>query len=152
MEFNPHDIEAFMETIWSSMLQLPLSRGESRDWAAEDCLVATVRITGAWHGVAALACRRSFALRAAGIMFRTDDESLTDVDVKDALAELSNVIGGQLKSFVAMPSALSLPCIDNAEHFIDSRGLELARLSFECEGEPLLCTVSKVPGALSARN
>lgn len=147
MEFNEQDVTQFMETIWDSILHLPLVSAAPRDWSSSPCMVAIVRISGAWQGEAILACRPTFAERAASIMFSTDVKSLTDIDVTDALAELANIVGGQVKSLVVGPSKLSLPCLDDVKHFGVPHGQELMRMSFECEGEPLLITINNASDA-----
>jgi chemotaxis protein CheX len=47
----------------------------------------------------------------AATMFDTQPEVVTDAEVVDALGELTNMIGGNIKSLLPAPSQLSLPMV-----------------------------------------
>ncbi|HVD28484.1 MAG TPA: chemotaxis protein CheX [Mycobacteriales bacterium] len=51
------------------------------------------------------------ARTAASAMFDRPAEALTDDEVADALGELTNMIGGNLKSLLPGPSRLSMPAV-----------------------------------------
>ncbi len=92
--------------------------------AADDCAVATgqgsapddgftaaVGISGAWNGVVDLTCSQRAARRAAAVMFGLDDADLGPAEVQDAVGELANVVGGNVKALLPVPTDLSLPVV-----------------------------------------
>jgi hypothetical protein len=68
-----------------------------------------VDIGGAWTGSVELACSFAVARRIASVMFATTDAALEDADVRDAVGELVNVVGGSIKSILPTPTSLSVP-------------------------------------------
>lgn len=70
-------------------------------------LAASVEITGGWSGRVSLDLTATSAEAAAQLMMGRPVVSATDV--VDAVGELVNMIGGNLKGLVPAPSALGLP-------------------------------------------
>ncbi len=100
-----------------------------------------VSISGAWDGSVMIGCSQLLARRAAGVMFDLVPESATSSDVVDAIGELANVLGGNLKGLLPGPSVLSLPNV-STEPMPDSAGpCEACELWFQCDGEPLVVKV-----------
>jgi chemotaxis protein CheX len=77
------------------------------------------------------------ARNAAGALLGIDLGDVTGEDVTDALGELANIIGGNVKSLMPDPSALSLPVvlIDGNTGWPSS--VEASRLDGEWLGEPI---------------
>ena len=82
--------------------------------AARSALVAEVRVTGpipilvslGMDGEVAREVTREMLRRSAGAAATTED-----VDVTDAIGELANVLGGNLKAMLPEGSSLSLPVV-----------------------------------------
>ncbi len=108
------DLEAITADVWGSFLDVdgdtPLVAGAPHRWAEHDATTsAVVSITGAWQGHVIIECSaRAARMVAAALLALPEDEASED-DVADAVGELANMIGGNVKSLVASPSALSLP-------------------------------------------
>jgi chemotaxis protein CheX len=104
-----------------------------------DVAVGRVAVTGAWRGTVLLACPTDLARTAAAAMFDRPAERLTDDEVADALGELTNMIGGNLKSLLPGPSRLSLPSVTvGASSTVPPPGAVLVdAASLTCEGLPL---------------
>ena len=62
-----------------------------------DVTVGCVTVTGEWQGNVLLACPAQLARMAASAMFDLPAEQLDDEQVADALGELTNMIGGNVK-------------------------------------------------------
>jgi CheY-specific phosphatase CheX len=60
-----------------------------------------VAIGGAWRGAVTIACAPEFAREAARRIFDTDIGPSPEEAARDALAELTNVVGGNIKSLYA---------------------------------------------------
>ncbi len=80
------------------------------DWQRH--LLASIRISGEWNAILEVSCCESAAKQIAAAMFATDFDSLTDSEIVDSVAEVANMIGGNIKGTVGGESNLSLPCVD----------------------------------------
>jgi chemotaxis protein CheX len=70
---------------------------------------AAVSITGAWSGHVVVACSDQASRHAAAALLGIDAHDVTLDDVADAMGEVANVIGGNVKSLLPDSCALSLP-------------------------------------------
>ena len=109
-----NQIESIVNEVWeaytSVRLRIPMQRsGEPRE--ADDFVTGRVFINGAWRGSVEVECSRPLAVRAAASMLGGDAEAMSVSDLKDALGELTNIIGGNIKSLLPGPSHLSLPAV-----------------------------------------
>jgi chemotaxis protein CheX len=74
-------------------------------------LTGCTRISGAWTGMILMDCPEELARQAAATMFQLDYAAVQEDDVYDALSELTNMVGGNLKGLLPGPSKLLLPAI-----------------------------------------
>ena len=102
-----HDIT---REVWASFLGLDLEPWVADSWSGLT-LSGVVGISGAWQGTVALECPMPHAVAAAEAMFAADPGTLTPEEVADALGELTNMVGGNIKSLLPAPSALSTPSV-----------------------------------------
>ena len=122
--------------------------------ASAGTLSACVQITGAWQGAVVLGCTDAFAIQAATIMFTsaTEDRNLTDM--QDAVAEISNMIGGNLKGLLTVGDAcqLSLPSVVAGADYITRipKSRPLHRIAMECGGHVIVVTVLEKIAAVKA--
>jgi chemotaxis protein CheX len=123
------------QMVWESMLRLPLVPAEPTGPGDEPVLVAAIRFKGAWHGEVAATVGQGLARRIAGAMLETLPEALGDEDVHDALREMINMVGGNLKALLPPPCQLSLPqVVAVPDNHVASTGLAVDEsLHFECE-------------------
>ena len=84
-------------------------------------LTGTVFISGTWNGLVSLTCSSVAAARAAALMFDAEVENVSDADVLDAVGELVNIVGGNLKGMLPSPTGLSLPSVMDGTEPIDAR-------------------------------
>jgi chemotaxis protein CheX len=79
-------------------------------------------------------------------MFQAD-EAPSGEEIRDALGELTNVIGGNVKALFPGPSALSLPTVAVGSDYdlgvIDASATRT--VSFTCDGQPLVVTLFEGP-------
>jgi chemotaxis protein CheX len=145
------DLMAITEQVWASYLDpegvSPLLPGPpaapSRD------VSASVSLTGAWRGHIVVSCSSTASRNAAAALLGSDADDITADDIMDALGELANIIGGNVKSLLPDPSALSLPVV-----LIDGNSGwplvgELCRLDGTWLGEPIAVRV--LEGSVSRR-
>jgi chemotaxis protein CheX len=137
-------IVGITQDVWSSFTGRPVDAGPG-DAALDgsDVTVGRVAVTGGWRGWVLLACPTRLARTAAAAMFDRPAETLTDDEVADALGELTNMIGGNVKSLLPGPSRLSMPAVTvGASATGPPPGAVLVNtVSLACDGLPLAVSV-----------
>jgi chemotaxis protein CheX len=111
-----HDLDSIAEQVWAAFL----GDGEeavvdSAQASPDPELAASVAIAGAYEGHVIVSCTRVGSLDVASALFGMSAEELTADEVGDALGELVNVLGGNVKSMLPAPSTMSLPSVAGAE-------------------------------------
>jgi chemotaxis protein CheX len=144
MTIGVNSIQQSVETIWMTMLRLDVQPSAKHPTlSSRVSLTACVQITGAWHGAVTLDCPITLARRVASIMLELPPNEVEPDLVHDALGELVNIIGGNFKSLLPEPTALSLPAVaqgtDYAIRILDSQ--VLSRLSFTCGESSFVVTI-----------
>ena len=113
MTANPteNDLRVIAEQVWSSYLDVDGSKPLLPVPAAKVVVDVTgsVSVTGAWRGHVLVGCSDGASRNAAAALLGIELDDVTDDDVADALGELANIIGGNVKSLLPEPCALSLP-------------------------------------------
>ncbi len=112
-----HDLVEIAEQVWQSYLDPeganPLVPSESdvpaKTLAHGESVLASVSITGAWHGHVVVSCSAAAARHAAGALLMMDVAEVSQQDVVDALGELANIVGGNVKSTLPSVCQISLP-------------------------------------------
>ncbi len=79
--------------------------------AAEPDVIAFVQISGTTTATLTIACHAALARLAASTIFGLDPADVSDADIADAMGELANVVGGQLKPHVDPNAQLGLPAV-----------------------------------------
>jgi len=110
-------IRSSTEEVFSMMLGLPIECGESHceqlGDQSYDGVVAVVGLAGAYVGTGRISCSAKFACTISSAMLATVYESVDD-DVLDAMAEVTNMIIGNVKSQIENdygPMGLSIPTV-----------------------------------------
>lgn len=106
-------LTSIAQDIWSTVLGLTLSAipASPSGPPRESILTGSVAIDGAWQGMVVVQCSTALARRAASVMFERELDSLGRDDVRDAMGELANMVGGNVKALLPAPSRLALPIV-----------------------------------------
>ncbi len=110
--------------------------------AAEE-IRGRVDIDGSWTGSVELSCSLALARRVASALFAVEEEALEAIDVRDAVGEIVNVVGGNIKSILPPPTSLSIPVVDEASDAASDEageGAGVLRAGTELESEVRLCS------------
>jgi chemotaxis protein CheX len=91
---------------------------------------ATVELRGAWNGDLSLSCPGDLARRAAGVLFDKPADQVDEAEARDALGEIANMTGGNLKALLPSPCALSTPRTAHCSDDLSTPGA--LRLEFAC--------------------
>jgi chemotaxis protein CheX len=111
MGFSDADLAEVTERIWSSILGLELELAPPNGNGDNRYFTGCVQITGEWEGAITIACSEHLARRATSIMFETPADEASFEEVQDAVGELTNMLGGNLKVLLPQPSQMSLPAV-----------------------------------------
>ncbi len=139
---KPADVRMLTEEVWASFLAEhgPLQVGTDPDFAPD--WSASVTVKGEWNGVVALEMSTSGAQQLTRSMLALDSAAeLVDGDLVDAIGEMVNMIGGNVKSLVRGPCRLSLPLVTAGRFLHGSAQREVVRLGCTWAREPLAITV-----------
>jgi chemotaxis protein CheX len=98
------------QEVWNALLAEDRGPLVPDEVMGED-VVAMATITGEWNGTVCVSCSRVAARHATSAMFGMEDAELTADEINDAVGELVNVVGGNIKSLVPGPSVLGLPTV-----------------------------------------
>ena len=133
-------------SIWETMFTTPLHRAAPRAPIPGPVMTGCVTIEGAWEGAVMLSCPDRLAHRLAAELFGPGVET-AEVDVRDAIGEVTNMLAGNLKAQLPHPSRISLPTVANGVH----RGLSVvgttqtAAVHFRCGDDVLEVSVHEAP-------
>jgi chemotaxis protein CheX len=110
-------IEQIAQSVFATMLEIDLSRIDGQVMPEHEQLLSAVHIVGQWTGSVVLAMSQPVARSAAAAMLQMPEADVTPTDLNDVASELTNMIGGNLKSLLPAPSFLSLPTIVSGRDF-----------------------------------
>jgi chemotaxis protein CheX len=146
--------------VFSTMLGVELSASEavveSGTPDSNDGVVSFIGLAGAWVGTGSVSCSPALACRVCSLMLMTDSIAM-DEDVLDAVAELTNMIIGNVKNDLEVQLGtlgLSLPTVVFGRNFkTKSAGTtEWTVVRFPWEGETLVVKLCLSPSDKSHSN
>ena len=132
-------IRAATGEVFSVMLGIDVAAGDAQMAQAgqnHSGVVAVLGLTGAWGGSGQLSCESALALRIASKLLMADYEAV-DEEVLDAIAEVANMIVGNVKTTLENtlgPMELSAPAVffvgDFATRVVGNP--QMVRVPFTC--------------------
>ncbi len=136
---RPQDLTEIARSLFDTMLGLPFE-DECPTGCSDsgDQLDAHISVSGCWSAEIHVRAPEELARQIACVMFKLSDGELTDADVRDALGEVANVIGGSVKGIVDCDCDLTLPTVEVA-----ATGQKPCSLfcTFQCCGLPVCIAV-----------
>lgn len=137
-ELDPVDVEELVAMVWESVLEEPVTLSGPADAPAE-WLVGRIGVTGPWPGEISVLCPADLADRLAMSLFALEIDEVDDASRRDALGELTNMTGGNLKALVGGSNQLTLPQVTTAsdlepEKFADETRRVASELWFDAAG------------------
>jgi chemotaxis protein CheX len=126
--------------VWETFTQRSL---EHRDDHVEvDGLSATISIGGPWTATLEVTMSSALAARFAGALLACDPATLTQDDIDDAIGELANVVGGNVKGMLEDGSVatLSLPVVSRSVPSVTGGHLTV-NCTFDADGEPMVWSI-----------
>lgn len=105
------DIYGLAESVFFSMLDLEVQPGDAMLSSESEIITAAVYYAGAWKGAVLLQCDERQAREFTARLMKIAPPRDFDDDVRDAVGELVNIIGGNLKPILPHGIALSMPSV-----------------------------------------
>ena len=142
-DFEP-EVTEITERVWTSLVEAPLLPrlpGQPSGLVpGSRTFTGCVQITGAWEGAVTVHCSESLAKMLTAAMFMVDADDTTPEEVSDALGELANMVGGNVKALLPEPCRISLPAVaDGMDYRLSVPGARpLTAVTWTCSGEPLM--------------
>jgi chemotaxis protein CheX len=134
------DIGDVTRQVWESVLDIEAFPSPGSAAAVTLGVSSCVQILGGWNGVVNLSMPSELATLIATTMFDLPAADLSDDEVDDAVGEMANMIGGNVKSLLPGPSQLSMPAVTvGTAHFPGAEVVD--HLEFVVEGHPFTVTV-----------
>jgi hypothetical protein len=133
-------VQSIADDVWTSLVgdgevlvPLPVP-------APDVTVSAWVEISGPWRGAVVVTCDEPTAEALTECLLRARPPAVIEPeDVADALGELANVLGGNVKSLLPGPSSLGLP--QTGPNPPATRPDDLCRVDAQWRGQALTITV-----------
>jgi hypothetical protein len=141
-------VQSIAQEAWSALVGddeflVPLPGG-----LPDDAISSWVEIVGPWNGTVVLTCGGATAEELSRSLLKEHAPPVLDnEDIEDALGELANVVGGNVKAVLPGPSVLGLPEVGSAP----AAGLPADNLRVDLlwRGQALTISIQGAAGALT---
>lgn len=144
MEDMDRYVTELSAAVWEQTLGLSLDPAGADPSPHGRTVEGHVHISGRWNGTLVCQCSIGAARRAAHVMFGHGEEHGSTQEVQDAVGELTNMIGGNLKALMSDDGCfLSLPIvIEGSDYSVRVSGARvIARQAFTSDDEPVVVTL-----------
>ncbi len=133
-----------VESVFGAMMNIAVAAIENAQLPCDDRLTSSVYIEGHWNWAIFLQCGRQQACQFAGRLLSMEAPPAADEDVRDALGELANMIGGNLKAVLAQDARMSIPfVVDGCDYGLHVCGPHTTTsFGFRFDGGDFVVTVS----------
>lgn len=130
LEATAEQIQGMVEDLFQTMLECEITPINDRSVAPEPgSLMATVRIEGSVNCEISTITSLRLAEDIACAMFDTDLDNVTGDEAKDAIGEVANIVGGNIKGLVDTPCELTIPTVTAAPDIPHDAQCEVFRCS-----------------------
>ncbi|HUB31982.1 MAG TPA: chemotaxis protein CheX [Bryobacteraceae bacterium] len=151
-EMLAESITAACREVFSAMLGVEIERGqadlENTAPDANDGVVSLVGLAGSWTGTGSVACSPAVACRICSHFLLTEFDAVNE-EVLDAVAELTNIIIGSVKTDLEQqlgPLGISIPTVIYGRNFkTRSMGAQWTTVRFNWDGAELLVRMALAP-------
>lgn len=126
--------------VWQTFVGTDIADGPSAE--IDTPYSAAISIGGPWTATIIVAMGSELVRRYTSALLAMPDEDLTNDDIRDALGELVNVVGGNIKGLLDDDgeSTLSLPVVSSPEPQVAGSHLTISSW-FVADGLPMRWTI-----------
>lgn len=104
-------VDQIVGHVFQTMMELEVKAVDAPFSAAGEQITAAISLAGTWKGAVLVQCGLKEAFLFTSRMVGIDPPTALNDDVRDALGELANMVGGNLKSVLPAGVGLSLPTV-----------------------------------------
>ena len=109
-------MQHIISNVFDSMLEMPTSpMDDGADYSETRRILAAIRITGAVNELIVVEAPVETACSIGETMFAADPGTLEEDEISDAVGEIVNMIGGNVKGMHEGDSLLSLPYVSEQD-------------------------------------
>ena len=145
MEGLERSVAELTEAVWQQTLGVELTPAlVVESLAQERTIEGHVHVSGQWRGTLVIQCSYPAAEAATRQMFSLGDAVPSLADVQDAIGELTNMVGGNVKALISEDGCfLSLPVVVEGRDFsVHVSGARvMTRHAFTTEGASVMVTL-----------
>jgi chemotaxis protein CheX len=109
-DFEPV-VNQIVEHVFQTMMEMEVRVADAPFPPSGDLITAAISLAGSWKGAVLVECGLPEAFLFTSRMIGIDPPTSLNDDVRDALGELANMVGGNLKSVLPGGVSLSLPTV-----------------------------------------
>jgi chemotaxis protein CheX len=109
-DFEPV-VHQIVEHVFQTMMAMEVHTADVPFPPAGELITAAISLAGSWKGAVLVECGLKEAYLFTNRMIGGDPPTSLNDDVRDALGELANMVGGNLKSVLPGGVSLSLPTV-----------------------------------------
>ena len=114
MHVRREELDELIQTIWGTLMEAPLTCASIQAAPAPGkMMTAIIHLMGDEIRSLWVECPEQMARCIAGAMFEIEAEALSIEEVRDALGEVANMLGGNLKGMCPQSYQLSLPTVSS---------------------------------------
>jgi chemotaxis protein CheX len=138
------EINHVVENVFATMMGVEVFQSEVEFPEAAGLLTGAVYLAGQWEGAVLLQCSPRQACVFTGRFLSSEPPESVNEEVRDVVAELTNVIAGNLKSGPFKSSHMSLPSVVEGDTYclsVRGRNLMKDRRAFSFLGGPFWLTL-----------
>lgn len=138
MQFLEKEIQEYTQLVCSTLLgfEVQVLPG-SFEASPTDTVTGSVQVTGKWNGAIMLSLPSTLVDTLTEVLFSLEPGKASIEDKKDAVGELINMIGGNIKALLPQPSVLSVPLLAMAGHSLYFPSTKMVtHCQFESQGNP----------------
>lgn len=110
-------IAQIAQDVFQTMLDYPVEQSLEEHVGKADAVTAAIFLAGTWQGAVILECNQAQAFAFTARLMKIAEPIEMNDDVRDALGEIVNMIGGNMKSILPSGVSLSIPSVlDGADY------------------------------------
>ncbi len=143
------EVQTIVETIWMSLfteMDLACAEAPVEREVNSHTVTAMVMITGVWEAAVSVECSHQLAERITEVMFELDSGDTDTELIHDAIGEVANMAGGNVKALADGHCQLGLPTVTDGIAYTVSvpQSRVNNQVTFISDGEPFVVTVLEV--------
>ncbi len=154
MQFLESEIQQFNQLVWSTLLGLDIQPAPGIfSFSSSEMVTGSVQVTGKWNGAITLYLSSPLANHVTETMFSLEFGKATLDLKKDAIGELINMVGGNIKAMLPQPSSLSTPVFAMEGQSLEFPYPEtITPCQFDCNGKSFALSLYEQVKDLNKKN